>query len=463
MAVATVAVDSERTTVFAPRGIAASEADGFPLVDDLSERRLGPYELGPMIGRGSMGRVYRGEHVGLKRPCAIKVMNPSLVRREPETVEQFWGEARAIAALPHPNIVAVHNLGTERGYHFIEMELVEHREPRWLELYEQGGSYRREYAPGGLSLTEKVVEEGPIEARLATQMVRQVALALSAAHKEGLIHRDVKPANVLLTSDNQAKLADFGLVRRATEGPLHRATLAGTPTFMAPELFLGSAATAATDLYALGVTYYYLLSARLPHTSDRLTRLVRLKMREEPPEIREVAPRTPDDVAAIVNRLLAPKPQRRYDSADAVAHDLRIVLGNLRDTTSLVEEAIEGLSALVQHGDVDRYRVILPVPGDRLQEVYIEVHDGPDQERLLSVYSLCGPADPAYFEYALRLNADLTHGSLSIHELHDRAMFVMSQTFTRSHVTPLEIRSAVQEIARHADRIEHRLTQTDVY
>jgi serine/threonine-protein kinase len=453
----------ERTRVFHHRSLEVDENDGFPAADDLSERRLGQYRLGPLIGRGSMGRVYRGEHIGLKRPCAIKVMNPSLVRREPETVDQFWGEARAIAALTHPNIVAVHNLGTERGYHFIEMELVEHREPRWLELYEPGGSYRREYAPGGLSLTDKVVHEGQLDPRLATQMIRQVTLALAAAHKAGLIHRDVKPANVLLTVDNQAKLADFGLVRRAAEGSLHRATLAGTPTFMAPELFLGTPASPASDLYALGVTYYYLLSARLPHSSDRLTRLVRQKLREEPPDVRSVSERTPDDVAAIVQRLLMTDPRRRYDSADAVAHDLRIVLGNLRDTTSLVEESIEGLSALVQHGDVDRYRVILPVPGDRLQEVYIEVHDGPEQERLLSVYSVCGPADPSHFEYALRLNADLTHGSLSIHELHDQPMFVMTQTFTRSHVTPLEIRSALLEIARYADRIEQRLTQTDLY
>ena len=189
-----------RTVAFHVRALRPDEGDGFPEQDDLINSELGQYRLGPMIGRGTMGRVYRAEHLGLKRPCALKVMNPSLVAREPLTVEQFWGEARAVAGLIHPHIVAVHNLGTERNYHYIEMELVENREPFWREVKEEDGGYRREYVPGGVSLTEKVVQEGPLEAATATQMVRQVTLALNAAHRQGLVHRDVKPANILLSA-----------------------------------------------------------------------------------------------------------------------------------------------------------------------------------------------------------------------------------------------------------------------
>lgn len=451
-----------RTVAFQVTPTRVEGGDGFPVEDDLAERLLAQYRLGPRIGNGTMGRVYRAEHVGLKRPCAIKVMNPSLVEREPLTVEQFWAEARAAAGLIHPHVVAVHNLGTDRGYHFIEMELVEHQEPFWREVREENGAYVREYVPGGVSLNEKVVREGPLEPREAVQQVRQVSLGLAAAHRAGLVHRDVKPANVLLTADGQAKLADFGLVRRATEATGH-GPLAGTPTFMAPELFLGAPASPSTDLYAVGVMLYYLLSARLPHNSERITRLVKRKVTTAPPDVRTVASDVPEELSAVVQRLLAPRPDDRYDSADALAHDLRVVLGSLRDTASLIEEAVGGLGGFLQHGDPDRFRLVIPVPGNRLQEVYLETHVGDERERLLSVFSVCGPADASHFEYALRLNADLTHGSLSIHELHGQPMFVMTKTFYRSHVSPEEIRAAVVEIARHSDRIEQRLTFTDLF
>ncbi len=451
-----------QTVAFHVRAVRPSEGDGFPEQDDLAESDLGQYRLGPMIGRGTMGRVYRAEHHGLKRPCALKVMNPSLVEREPQTVEQFWGEARAVAGLIHPHIVAVHNLGTDRNYHFIEMELVEHRAPQWREVREEDGSYRAEYVPGGVSLTEKVVREGPLAPALATQMVRQVTLGLNVAHRFGLVHRDVKPANILLSAEGQAKLADFGLVRRAAEAE-GKGTLAGTPTFMAPELFLGEQAGPSTDLYALGVTYFYLLSARLPHGSDRIARLVQRKLHSDAPDIREVAPEVPEDVAAVVGRLLARKPEDRYDSAEALSHDLRVVMGSLRDTRSLIEEAVSGLGGLIQQGEPDRFRIIVPVPGERLQEVYVETYETGDRQRLLTVFSVCGPADVTHYEYALRLNAELTHGSLSIHELAGSPMFVMTKTFSRSHVTVEEIRSAVLEIAQHSDRIEERLTASDLY
>ena len=165
--------------------------DGFPESDDLVDAVLGQYRIGPVIGRGTMGRVYRGEHAGLRRTCAIKVMNPSLVTRHPQIIDRFWAEARALAGLVHPHVVTVHNLGSDRGYHYIEME----------------------YVPGGVSLKETVVLRGALEPIRATTLVGQVVKALGAAHGAGLVHRDVKPSNVLLTADDRAKLADFGLVR----------------------------------------------------------------------------------------------------------------------------------------------------------------------------------------------------------------------------------------------------------
>ncbi len=239
--------------------------------------------MGPVIGRGSMARVYEAEHQFLCRLCAIKVLNPGLVARQPQIREQFWAEARVVANLIHPGVVTVHNLGTDRDYHFIEME----------------------YVAGGISLKETLIKDGPFEPILASKLVHQVVQALGAAHRSGLVHRDVKPANVLLTTEGRAKLADFGLVRRL--GELGRAgpKVAGTPTFMAPELFVGDPASPRSDLYAVGVMFYYLLSARLPFSADRISRLIHLHRHEPVPDIREMLPDLSEHLTDILARCLA--------------------------------------------------------------------------------------------------------------------------------------------------------------
>jgi serine/threonine-protein kinase len=414
--------------------------DGFPEVDDLVNRTLAQYRIGRVIGRGMMGRVYQAEHRGLGRFCAIKVMNPSLVRRDPSIVERFWAEARAVAGLVHPHVVTVHNLGTERGYHYIEME----------------------YISGGVSAKETLVREGPLAPARATTLMRQVALALEAAHDSGLVHRDVKPSNVLMTADGRAKLADFGLVRRIADVNRNPAGLAGTPTFMAPELFGGSPAGPKTDLYAVGVMYYYLLTGRLPFASDNLARLILLHRGAPVPDVRLLAPAAPKEVAKILNRLLSKNPDSRHRTAGELAENLLRTLGHLRNTEELVHESLQGLDCLIQGGR-DRWRVIYPVPGDRIQEVYIELVEGRNHERLLTVFSVCAPCDPKHYEFALKLNNELTHGSLSIREVNGQPMFVMSRTFARGHVSPAEIRAAVVEIARRGDRVEQQLTSIDVF
>jgi serine/threonine-protein kinase len=429
------------TIAFKRSVISADSIDGFPDIDDLSHRPFGQYRVGAVIGRGTMGRVYEAEHASLARPCALKIMNPGLVAREPQVVYRFWAEARAIAGLVHPHVVTVHNLGHERGYHYIEME----------------------YVPGGVTLKERLVRDGSLDVLTASTLVRQVALALGAAHRSGLVHRDVKPANVLLAADGRAKLADFGLVRRVSERDGAAPHLAGTPTFMAPELFAGAPASPRSDLYALGVMYFYLLTARLPYSSDKISRLIKLHRQAPIPDMRRLVPEVPDEIIAVVNRLMAKDVVDRYPSADELADDLAKALGHLRETEALVSDSLAGLNCLVQRGDREGYRVIFPVPGDRIQEVYIEGVLGRKNERLLTIYSVCAPADSRHYEFALKLNAELTHGSLSIREVHGRPMFVMTRTFSRGHVSPAEIRAAVLEIARRGDRVEQQLTSTDVF
>ncbi|MDR3637191.1 MAG: serine/threonine-protein kinase [Isosphaeraceae bacterium] len=416
------------------------EDDGFPEVDDLPDSTLGQYRLEEAVGRGSMGRVYRAEHLGLGRPCAIKVMNPGLVANEPKIRERFWAEARAVAHLVHPNIVTVHNLGSDRGYHFIEME----------------------YVPGGFSLRETLVNQGPFEPIRASEVVRQVVQGLGAAHAAGLVHRDVKPSNVLMTAEGSAKLADFGLVRHRTELHLAGVPAAGTPTFMAPELFAGVPASPRSDFYAVGVMYYYLLSGMLPFASDQISQLVQLHRREPVPDIRRVIADVPEAVKDILDRCLAKRPEHRYVKADELADDLQAAVYRLRETESLVRESLEGLDCFVQGGR-DNYRILFQLPGDRLQEVYLEAAGGKQGERLLSVFSVCGVADPGFFETALKLNAKLTYGSLSIRSVNGQPMFVMTRTFPRDHVCAADVRAALLEIARRADRVEQQLSSADLY
>ncbi|MGP0067500.1 MAG: serine/threonine-protein kinase, partial [Isosphaeraceae bacterium] len=151
-------------------------------------RRLGLYRIESVLGYGSMACVYKAKHLGLHRPCALKILDTEQVGEHPSNREQFWAEARAAANLLHPHVVTIHNLGSFNGYHYIEME----------------------YIPGGQTLRDTLVREGPLEPARAAILTRQVVLALGAAHDSGLVHRDIKPANVLLTPKGQAKLADFG-------------------------------------------------------------------------------------------------------------------------------------------------------------------------------------------------------------------------------------------------------------
>jgi serine/threonine protein kinase len=366
-------------------------------------------------------------------------MDPALDVEQPLIRDQFWAEARAAANLIHPHIVTIHNLGSMEGFHFIEME----------------------YVPGGLTLRESLVREGPLEPLRATILAKQVVLALEVAHNAGLVHRDVKPANVLLTPDGRAKLTDFGLVRRLDDLAQGSAPLAGTPTFMAPELFRGTPASPQSDIYALGVLLFHTLSGRLPFIADNIHQIIQLHQHQPIPDISELVI-VPDALAAIVKRCLAKSPSDRYLNARELADSFQLALHRLRDTESLVRESAKGLDCFIQ-GARDTFRVIIPQPGDRLQEVIIEATEGKNDEQYLSVFSVCGPADPDYFAYALTLNSHLTFGSISIHDVLGKQMFVMSRTFLRDTVRPEELRDAMLEIARRADSVEKQLTRMDQY
>ena len=421
-----------------PAGTAQSDPDeGY--WESVIGSRLADYQIESHLGRGSMARVYRARHLGLDRLCALKIMDPRLVSRQPAVREQFWAEARAAANLSHPHVVAIYNLGVDRGYHFIEME----------------------YVPGAVSLRDWLVRKGPFEPLQTSNLVRQVVLALEAAHRSGLVHRDVKPANVLLTPHGHVKLADFGLARQSLS--LARERLAGTPTFMAPELFRGAAASPQSDIYAVGVMLYYLVSGRFPFAANTIRSLIRLHQEQPVPDIRAIVNAIPDHLAAIVGCCLAKDPADRFSSSLKLADELRVVIQQLRGTESLIRESMRGLDCFLE-GSRDTFRIILPQQrGERLPEVIVEVSEGKDNERFLSVFSVCGLAEPSHYASALALNGRLTYGSLSIRHVLGAPMLVMSRTFPRDRVRASEIRDAIIEIARRSDQIEQQLTQLDQY
>ncbi|MFM1800746.1 MAG: hypothetical protein RJA81_98, partial [Planctomycetota bacterium] len=272
----------------------------------------------------------------------------------------------------------------------------------------------------------------------------------------------VKPANILLSGEGMAKLADFGLVYSVNERPEITNTVSGTPTFMAPELFVGGHASPQSDIYALGVTFFYLLTAQLPYSSDSVKQLIRLHKSAPIPDARRINPDLPERIQRILERCLAKFPEDRFESASELESELEDVLFDYQDIESIVRESLEGVDGLVQGGS-DLWRVIMRLPRDRLQEVYLEIEYGPLGQTSLTVYSVCGPAVTKDFEFVLRLNYDLPFGGISIRDVNGQAMFIMTRTFDRASLRSSEIRSTIYEIARRSDWTEEQLTKMDLY
>jgi serine/threonine-protein kinase len=231
----------------------------------------------------------------LARQVAIKRLAPALTGDEVFR-ERFLREARMAAALSHPNIVAVFDVGEDDGVPFIVMEYVE-----------------------GETLAERLKRTGPLDPDSAVDLVLQVCAGLEHAHGAGLVHRDVKPQNLLVRPDDTVKVADFGIARLANVTQLtHHGTVLGTAEYLAPEQALGEPVTAAADLYSVGAVLYELLAGRPPYEFETLADLVVKQRQGPPPAIPGVTP----ELQAVVLRCLALEPERRPPSAAALAREL---------------------------------------------------------------------------------------------------------------------------------------------
>jgi len=248
-----------------------------------------------------MAVVYRAHQSSLNRHVAIKVL-PSHLGLDQEFVERFQREARASAQLRHPNIVVIHDVGHDQGLYYIVMELLE-----------------------GRTLKEIIELEGALPVERASRIVEQVADALDYAHERGLVHRDVKPANIFVGEDGHATLTDFGIAKAASEAQQLTRTgiLMGTPDYMSPEQAEGGEVDYRTDLYALGVVLYQMLSGQVPFRGTTPHAILHAVIYEPPAALRQVRPNLSPSVEMMVMKAIAKRPERRYQSGAELAESLR--------------------------------------------------------------------------------------------------------------------------------------------
>ncbi|HSP54215.1 MAG TPA: protein kinase [Dehalococcoidia bacterium] len=272
--------------------------------------RLGPYEILAPIGAGGMGEVYRARDSKLKREVAIKVLPQSLAA-DPDALARFEREALAVAALSHPNILAIHDFGTHEGTVYAVMELLV-----------------------GQTLRDRL-EAGPILPKQAVDYALQVARGLSAAHEEGIVHRDLKPENLFVTKDGHLKILDFGLAKRVVTSlpgeeatgptvPLHTVpgTVMGTVTYMSPEQVKGLAVDRRSDIFSFGAVLYEMLSGRKAFKRDTASETIAAILKEEPPELTEPGRNIPPALDHIVRHCLEKDRDNRFQSARDVAFAL---------------------------------------------------------------------------------------------------------------------------------------------
>jgi serine/threonine-protein kinase len=301
-----------------------------------SGTRLGPYEILAPIGAGGMGEVYRAHDARLNRDVAIKVI-PDQFAKDPAALARFKREAQAVAALSHPNILVLFDIGSQDGVTWVVTELLE-----------------------GETLRERL-DRGSLPWRKTVEIGIAIAQGLAAAHAKGIVHRDIKPANIFITSDERVKILDFGLAsarpslshdeKTATHVELGLETTSGTLPYMSPEQIRGEATDIHTDLYSLGVVLYEAAAGRRPFVASSAVDMMAAILREEPPPLASHGKQVPAELQRLIEQCLAKNPLNRLHSA----HDLAFALGNV---TTASQPAVEVVPPAPTHRS-PRTRVVI--------------------------------------------------------------------------------------------------------
>ena len=296
--------------------------------------RIGKYEVTGLLGRGGMGLVYRAFDKHLGREVAIKTITEGFAG-DPEMLERFYREAAKTGMLKHPNIVTVYDLGEQEGFPYIVMEYV-----------------------AGEALDRMIQSARPLPLAFRLKIVEQVCSALAYAHRNDVIHRDVKPANVIVQPDGVAKLLDFGIARQEKQerGLTRTGNVIGTIHYMAPERLRDRAFDGRSDIFSVGIMLYQLLTGQLPFTGEDFS-VVQKLLNEKHPPLSNYLHDYPAALDAILDRSLAKDPDQRYNSADEMAAEIYAVAEEVKK--SQVLEMIEQAESLVKDQEYTKAREIL--------------------------------------------------------------------------------------------------------
>lgn len=290
-------------------------------------KTIGKVRIEKLLARGGMAEVYLGTHLALERPVAIKLLH-SHIEEEPTLLERFHREAKVVAGLRHPNIVQVFDFDTVDGHPYIVMEYLK-------------GPTLADYLRGLHARNER------IPSHQVARLLKALTAALDYAHEQGVIHRDIKPGNIILhkkgdeialdqplTNDVEAIVTDFGLVRMANAASQTASGLvAGTPAYMSPEQAQGDRPDHRTDIYSLGVVLYEMLAGRVPFEADSTMSVIYMHIHNAPPPIPGIRP----EVQAVLNRALAKKPDQRYQTSRDMAVDFFLSIGMTAQAETILQ------------------------------------------------------------------------------------------------------------------------------
>src|SRR5919204_3522151 len=263
----------------------------------------GRYRILRHVGSGGMADVYRAEDTHLGRAVALKLLYRRFAQ-DKEFVERFRREASAAAALQHPNVVSVYDRGEYDGTYYIAMEFCE-----------------------GSSLKEVIAREAPLDPRHAIELTKKILVAARFAHRRGVIHRDLKPHNVIISDEEggeTVKVADFGIARAGSSEITEVGAIMGTAQYLSPEQAQGHAVNEASDLYSVGVVLFEMLTGRAPFEGDSAVAIALKHVSQVPPSPREFRPEIPPELEAVVLKALAKNPSESYTDADSFIRDLEV-------------------------------------------------------------------------------------------------------------------------------------------
>jgi serine/threonine-protein kinase len=304
-----------------------------PEQNDLTNQSIAGFSILHRLGVGGMSEVYLAFQESLHRHVALKVMRADFVGSS-DHEQRFLQEARAVASLMHPNIVQVYDVGKFESIHYIAQE----------------------YVPGS-NLHSYIQRRGALPLAESLSILSQTTAALQKAASIGLVHRDIKPDNLLLTPDGEVKVADFGLARARGQSQNLTAVgvTLGTPLYMSPEQIQGLSVDSRSDLYSLGATAYHMLSGRPPFSGETALALAMQHLQAEPPSLSQLRPDLPPALVAIVHKLLAKSPDERYATASELSRALReVVESNL---TGHVDQMVPFAGLIIEHQHISNLEV----------------------------------------------------------------------------------------------------------